>query len=34
MEALDAWLEGDGDELMRRESAGIAALPRQLRRLG
>lgn len=34
MEALDAWLEGDGGELMRRESAGIAALPRQLSRLG
>ena len=34
MEALDAWLEGDGGELMRRESAGIAALPRLLSRLG
>jgi hypothetical protein len=33
MQALDAWLEGDGGELMRRESASVAALPGQLRQL-
>lgn len=33
MQALDAWLEGDGGDLLRRVSASVAALPRQLRRL-
>ncbi len=33
MQAVDGWLDGDGGELLRRESASVAALPGQLRQL-
>ena len=33
MQALDAWLDGDAGDQLRRESVSIAALPAQLRQL-
>lgn len=33
MQALDAWLDGDGGDQLRRESVRLAVLPAQLRQL-
>ena len=33
MQALDAWLDGDGGDLLRRESASVVALAGQLRQI-
>jgi len=33
MQALDAWLDGDAGDQLRRESVSFAVLPAQLRQL-